>query len=34
MKHCIECVILLLKQEDFRRRNYGYKNEHESKIPL
>ena len=21
MKHCVECLILLLKQNDFRRRN-------------
>ena len=27
MKHCIELLILLLKQNYFRRRNYGCKNE-------
>ena len=27
MKHCVECLILLLKQNDFTRRNWGCKNE-------
>ena len=27
MKRCVECSILLLKQNDFTRRNQGYKNE-------
>ena len=27
MKHCVECLILSLKQNDFRRRNQGCKNE-------
>ena len=27
MKHCVESLILLLKQNDFRRRNLGCKNE-------
>ena len=27
LKHCVEYLILLLKQNDFRRRNWGCKNE-------
>ena len=27
MKHCISCLILLLKQNNFSRRNEGCKNE-------
>ena len=27
MKHCVEFLILLLKQNDFRRTNQGCKNE-------
>ena len=27
MKHCVECSILLFKQNDFRKRNEGCKNE-------
>ena len=27
MKHCVECLILRLEQNDFRRRNQGCKNE-------
>ena len=24
MKHCVECLILLLKQNDFRRKKLGF----------
>ena len=27
MKHCVEYLMLLLKQNDFRRRNQGCKND-------